>query len=140
MSFGWGVGDIMTISGLAVQVYTAYKDAPDDYRNIADEVKSLQIIVNKAAWHFKSSTLSQNSLQEGQQVLRGCQKVLEDLNFLIEKLYHSLADSANNTNQVLRRIRLGTEDIATLRVRLISHTGLLNGFIQRFEISTITMN
>ena len=52
MSFGWGVGDIMTISGLAVQVYTVYKDAPDDYRNIADEVKSLQIIVNKAARHY----------------------------------------------------------------------------------------
>ena len=52
MSFGWGVGDIIAISGLGVKVYTAYKDAPDEYKHISDEV-SLRIIIhnliNKAA-------------------------------------------------------------------------------------------
>ena len=134
MSFGWGVGDIVAISGLAVQVYTAYKDAPDDYRNISDEVESLQILIDKAARHFESSTLDSNSRQEGQKVLKGCRNVLEDLNSLIEK-YNSLASS--RTSQVLRRIKLGTEDIATLRSRLISNTGLLNGFIQRSVPSSI---
>ena len=53
MSFGlgWGVGDILAISGLAVKVYTAYKDAPDDYRHISDEVESLQAIIDKAVRH-----------------------------------------------------------------------------------------
>ena len=137
MNFGWGVGDIIAISGLAVKVYAAYKDAPDDYRHISDEVKSLEIIINKAARHFEKNTLSSNSQQEGQEVLKGCQNVLEDLNTLIEK-YHSL--SSANTSQVLKRVKLGTEDIATLRARLISNTGLLNGFIQRFNIlPTITI-
>lgn len=57
MSFGFGVGDILTVSKLAVTVYTAYKDAPNDYKHIAEEVKSLQIMINKAAQHFKSTTL-----------------------------------------------------------------------------------
>ena len=134
--FGWGVGDIIAISQLAVKVYTAYKDAPDDYRNISDEVESLQIIINKAARHFESTTLDDNSRQEGQKVLKGCQNVLEDLNSLIEK-YNSLPSS--NTSQVFKRVKLGTEDIANLRVRLISNTGLLNSFIQRFDIPTITI-
>ena len=136
MNFGYSVGDIMAISGLAVKVYTAYKDAPGDYRNISDEVKSLDIIINNAAQHFKSSTLSDNKRREGQQVLRGCQNVLEDLDSLIVK-YSSLASVS--PSQAIKRIKLGTEDIATLRVRTISNTTLLNGFIQRFDIFTITI-
>ena len=54
MSFGCGVGDIIAISGLAIKVYTTYKDAPDDYRNILDEVRSLRILIDKAAPYFGS--------------------------------------------------------------------------------------
>src|SRR6266576_3738097 len=122
MSFGFGVGDIMAISGLAVQVYTAYKDAPDNYRHISDEVKSLQIIIDNAARHFKSTTLNNDSLQKGQEILKGCQNVLEDLNSLIEE-YNCL--SSPNKGQVLKRIKLSGEDIASLRIRLISNTSLL---------------
>ena len=147
MSFGYGV-DIMAISGLALKVCTAYKDAPGDYRNISDEVESLHIIINKAAHHFESTTLSDNSRQEGHKVLRGCHNVLEDLDALIEK-YNSLASASpstsTSTSQVLQRLKLsaslviGTEDIATLRARLTSNITLLNGFIQRFDIPTIIM-
>ena len=138
MSFGWGVGDILAISGLAVKVYTAYKDAPDDYKHIANEVKSLQNMVNKALRHFESTSLSNDSRQEGQDILKGSQDVLEDLNSFIEK-YNSLSSANLNTSQVLKRVKLGMEDIATLRARLISNTCLLNGFIQRFDISTINI-
>ena len=126
--FGWGAGDIIAISRLAVKVYTAYRDAPDDYKHISDEVKSLQILIDKAAPYFNSTSLNNNSRQEGQQALKGCQDVLQGLNSIIEK-YNSSGPS--RTSQVLKRIRLGTEDIASLRVRLISNTALLNAFIQR---------
>ena len=137
MSFGFGVGDILAISELAQKVYTAYKDAPDDYRNIADEVKSLHIIIEEAAQHFKSTTLSDEKKQGGKEVLEGCRNVLKDLDALIEK-YNALASS--NTSQVFQRIKLGMEDIVTLRARLTSHTTLLNSFIQRLDITiTITI-
>ena len=137
MSLGYGVGDITAISGLAIKVYTAYKDAPDDYRNISDEVESLHIVIKKAIKHFQDPTLTDDYRQEGQKVLVGCQNVLKDLDALIVK-YHGIA-SANNIRQVIHRIKLGTEDITALRIRLISNTGLLNGFIQRFDISTVTI-
>ena len=66
--FGWGVGDIIAISQLAVTVYTAYKDAPDEYQHISDEVKSLKILIDKAARHFESPTLDDDSRQEGEGV------------------------------------------------------------------------
>ena len=145
MSFGFGVGDVMAISRLAFKVYTACKVAPGEYRNILDEVKVLHIIIDNAAQHFKSTTLSDNKRQEGQEVLRSCQNLLEDLDSLIGK-YNSLApastSTSTSTSQVLQRVRLGTslaEDIATLRARLTSNTTLLNGFIQRFDILTNTI-
>ena len=144
MSFGYGVGDIMAISGLALRVCTAYKDAPGDYRNISDEVESLHIIINRAAHHIESTMLSDNSRQEGHKILRGCHNVLADLDALIEK-YNSLASksTSTSTSQALQRLKfsaslvIGTEDIATLRARLTSNTTLLNGFIQRFGMLTI---
>ena len=122
MSFGYGVGDIMAVSKLALKVYTAYKDAPDDYRNIADEVDSLHIIIEEAARHFENTTLSNQKQQRGKKVLEGCQNVLKDLDALIEK-YNALALANANANasQVFQRIKLGTEDIVTLRARLTSN-------------------
>ena len=136
MSFGYGVGDFMAISGLAVKVYTAYKDAPDDYKHIADEVKSLHIIINQAAAHFASTTLSGNNLQEGQEVLKGCLNVLEELDALIVK-YNTLASASTSMSpsQVLQRLKLSIEDIVTLRARLTSNTTLLSSFIQRSDTS-----
>ena len=126
--FGWGVGDIVAISRLAGQVYTAYRDAPDNYKHISDDIKSLQNLIDKAAPYFNSTSLNNNSRQEGEQALRGCKDVLEGLNSRIER-YNSSGSS--RTSQVLRRLSLGTEDIVSLRVRLISNTALLNAFIQR---------
>ena len=146
MSFGYSVGDVMAISRLAFKVYTACKDAPDDYGNILDEVKSLHIVIDCAAQHFKSTTLSDDNRQKGQEVLRGCQNLLEDLDSLIGKysgLAPASASTSTSTSQVLQRVRLGTglvfgtEDITTLRARLTSNTNLLSIFIQRFDISTL---
>ena len=128
--FGWGVGDIATISTLVAKVYGAYKDAPDNYRHILEELRSLQILINKAVRHVESSNLNSDDWKEGQEVLKGCQSVLEDLDSLIEK-YNSLAPSS--PGQVVKKVQFGAEDIATLRSRLISNTVLLNGFIQRFD-------
>ena len=133
---GYGVGDIIAISQLAVKVYTAYQDAPKNYRCICGEVKSLEIIINKAILHIESTTLSDDDRREGQEVLQGCQSVLEDLNSLIEK--YNLASVRRS--QIVKRVKLSKEDITTLRARLISNTNLLNGFIQGLDIPIIYIN
>ena len=133
MSFGYSGGDLIAILQLATKVYTAYKDAPSDYKNIAGEVKSLQGLINKASQHFESSALGDDDRQEGQKALEGCQCVLVDLNSLIER-YKSLA--SRDTSPVFKRVKLGTEDIATLRARLTSNATLLSSFIRRFDFPT----
>ena len=130
------MGDIIRISELAVRVYTAYKDAPDNYRNISEEVIALQVLIDEAEQHFESTAISDDDRQDGEKILKGCQSVLEDLNSLIEK-YKSLASASTNEVLVFKRVKLGSEDIATLRARLTSNATLLSSFIRRFNISTI---
>lgn len=126
MTFGFGPSDVITISTLAVKVITAYKDAPGEYKNISEEVKSLHIIINRGVQHLESIPLCEGERQEGMEILQGCQSVLEDLDALIEKY------KGFNKRQVFARVKIGMEDITTLRTRLISNTTLLNSFIQRF--------
>ena len=142
MSSGWSTAHINAISELAEQVNTAYKKAPNDYKRVAEEVQPLQTIIIKVSQHFGSSTLSDSDRQDGQEVLEGCQGVLRNLNTLIEK-YQRLASANASTNsasaktsQVFKNLKLGIEDIATLRAKLGLYIKLLNDFVQRFYTST----
>ena len=131
------VGDIIATSGLAVRVYTAYKDAPTDYQHISEEVAKLQILIDKVAQHFKSSTLGSDNHHDGRKVLQGCQSVLWDLYSLIEK-YKRLASTIKGLGLI--GVKLGKEDVTTLQVRLISNTGLLDGFVRRFVVPAIPLH
>ena len=121
------VRDIIATSGLAVRVHLAYKDAPDDGRYISEDVVTLQALIDKAAQHLKKTTISSDDRHHGQEVLKGCQGVLEDLMALIEK-YKRLA--CINMKLVLNTVKVGKENITTLHVRLMSNTGLLTGFVR----------
>lgn len=128
------MGDILTISELAVRVYTAYKDAPENYSHISEEVEALRVLIDGAGKHLKSPAISIDEIQRGEKVLKSCQTVLTNLDDLMKE-YKSVAST--NKRQVFKRIKLGTEDVATLRARLISNTVLLSSFIRRSDASNL---
>ena len=119
--------DIITVSGLAAKVYAAYNDTTD-YRHISEEVAAFQVLIDKVAQHFKSTTISSDDHYYGQKIFKGCQGVLVDLDGLFEK-YRRL--SSINKRIALNLIKLGKEDIRTLHEQLISNTVLLNGYVRR---------
>ena len=132
MSFGFEVGDVLAVSKLAWDVYTAYKDAPEDFRNISDEIKSLHIIVDRNKDRFQDKTLNSNEQVQLREILQGCTNVLGDLDILHTK-YMSLgsAQSSSSSSQAIDRIKWSQENIAELRARLMSNTTLLNAFLAR---------
>ena len=132
----WGVGNIIYLSKLAAKVYTAYRDAPDDYKHISisEEVMSFQSMINTAAQHFERTPFSDNDLQECQEVFTGCENILEDLN----SLFKNSGLTSTHASEVQKRVKPGAEDITALKARLMSSTILLNSFIQRF-VHTLTM-
>ena len=137
MDSSFCAGDIINISGLAIRVYTAYKDTPGDHRYIFEEVAALQDLIGKAAQHFEGTTISCDDRNYGQKVLGGCQSVLEDLNSLIGK-YKRLASI--NRSLLMTGVKFGQEDIATLQAKLISNAVLLKGFVRRSVVPPIPLH
>ena len=121
MSFGFGVGDFLTVSQLALRVYNAYKSAPDDFRNISDEINSLLNVVNKAQNQFKPDP------DNG--------KRLKDLDGLLVKYRAMKSTTSQNglaVGRAVDRVKWGQENITELRARLTSNTTLLHTFISRY--------
>ena len=130
MSYGYGVGDFINISKLAWDVYTAYKDAPEDFRNISDEINPLHIIVDKHKYKFYNKTLTLEEQTQLREILQGCRNVLGDLDKLHTK-YIGLGSAQGSSSKVVDCIKWTQENIAELRARLTSNTTLLNTFIAR---------
>ena len=130
MSYGYGVGDFIAVSKLAWDVYNAYKDAPEDFRNISDEIKSLHIIVERNKVKFQDKTRTPDEQVQLRDILQGCTNVLEDLDKLHTK-YMRLGSAQGSSSQVIDRIKWTQENIGELRARLTSNTTLLNAFIAR---------
>ena len=76
MNFGFGVGDMITISELAVRIYTAYQDAPENYRHVSEEVAALQVLIDQVEEHLRSSIIGQKEHQNGQTVLKKLPKCI----------------------------------------------------------------
>jgi len=133
MSFGYSVGDIVSIAKLAWDVYNVYKDAPDNFRNISDEIKSLHIIVDSDILRtkFQDPKLTSEERERLREILQGCTNVLKDLDRLLLK-YKSLGSPQGSSSRALDRFQWGKEDIAELRARLTSNTTLLNTFVTRY--------
>lgn len=134
MDLGFGVSDIVK---LAAKVSAAYRDAPDSYRHISEEVEALQGLIIGARQRLKSISSSSDEFRAGQKVLISCHSLLADLNSIVKK-YNILASPSSS--RAIQRIMLSTEDIPSLRARITSNVSLLNGFlIQRFDIPTLSI-
>jgi len=77
MSFGYSVGDFITVGQLAWTVYKSRRDAPESFNNISIEVLSLHALLKEV-----EETISDHPLPESKASLAtitsGCQDVLQD--------------------------------------------------------------
>ena len=128
MSFGFGVGDFLTVGKLVWDVYSAYVDAPVQFRNFSQEVLSLHIVVRKVEVQLGMSGSGAPSLSaEDQNDLKalydGLQAIVKELDDLLKK-YKSLESTGNPID----RLKWGQEDLDGLRERLRSNINLLTTF------------
>ena len=127
MSSGFGVSYFIALSSLAARVHTTYKDTIHDNGYISDEVAALRVLIDKAALHFKSTSLGSDGHPYAQNALTNCQSVLKDLDSFPRK-YKSLPSATK------RQVIFSKREIVALRESLISNTILLNGFVRGFVI------
>ena len=124
MSFGVGIGDVVSISTLAWKLFKSCKDASGDFKNLAGEVVSLHVVLKETEELVAENDLSSRQNSQLQHLADGCQEVLQDLEDLIRK-YQSLG---TKTQRTWDRMKWGSEGIANLRSRLISNTTMLSAY------------
>jgi len=122
MSFGFSVGDIITVSKFAFKIYRACKDSATDFQTISGEVISLHIVL-KETKHLTAECGKLDAEREADlvQIGNGCREVLEDLESHLAR-YDRLGTQQQRTWDWMR---FGLDDISEIRARLISHTGML---------------
>ena len=80
MSFGFGVGDIVSLSCLSWNIYQACKEIPARFDHVSQEVLSLHAVLKQIDEAIKEEEDLPPSRSDGLQVvLAGCTKVLEEL-------------------------------------------------------------
>ena len=150
MSFGFGVGDFLSVGKLVWDVNSAFADAPEQFRNFSQEILSLHIVIRKVEaqlgmsssdgmasgsqrpdsgsrsrggacpWPPSLSTEDQNDLKT---LYDGLQAIVKELDDLLQK-YKSLESTGNPID----RLKWGREDLDGLRERLRSNINLLTTF------------
>ncbi|KAI4216851.1 MAG: hypothetical protein LQ351_000800 [Letrouitia transgressa] len=100
------------------------KDAPEKFKTISMEVSSLGCVLEEAADTQLSQPLPPRRQARLQTILDGCISVLADLQYIVQR-YHSLGTDEKSSWD---RLRLGGEDIAEIRSRLVVNVMLLTSF------------
>jgi hypothetical protein len=126
MSFGFSVGDFVAVGQLAWNVYKSCKNAPTSFNNLSSEVLALHAVLREADEILSGNKLPDTSRGRLDVIMTGSRGVLNDLQVLLDK-YQGLG---SKTRRTFDRLNWQSEDIAGLRLRLISHTGLLSAFMR----------
>ena len=146
MSFGFGVGDFLAVGKLVWDVYSAYKGAPEQFRNFSQEILSLHIVIRKVEDQLGISSsdatvvwlahetgsgsqppavagLSTRDKDDLKILYDGLQIIMKELNDLLSK-YRKLESGPNPIDQ----FKWGQEDLVGLRDKIRSHITLLTAF------------
>ena len=126
MGLGYGSGDFIALGTLAWSVYKSCKEAPESFKDISLEVLSLHAVLKEAEETIFMQPLSPTREKWLKAVGDGCYHVLTDL----DNLYTEYQSLGTQSKQTWDRLRWGSEDIAELRVQLVSNIGLLTAWIR----------
>lgn len=126
MSFGFGLGDVLSAAQLALSVYNACKEAPAGFKALAEEVEAMYIVLQSIRKSISESEteIAVKRREELNRVSRGSLSVLKELQDLLNK-YSSLGSSYRKTWD---KLRWGDEKVDLLRSRIISNISLLTAF------------
>jgi hypothetical protein len=126
MSFGFGVGDFLTVIQLTWNVSKACKEAPKHFQDISSEVNSLHIVLKETEEFISAELefLGPDKKERLRRILNGCHNVLTELQALLEK-FHSLGTKNKRASD---RLRWGQEEVVALRGRIVSNVVMLTSF------------
>ena len=141
MSFGFAVGDFLAVGKLVRNVYSAYADAPEQFRNFSQEILSLHIVIRKvedqlgitgsdASASGRVASLSTKDKEDLKILYNGLQNVMKELDDLL-KQYRNLESSRSPID----RWKWGQEDLVGLRDKIRSNITLLTATLAKYVLT-----
>lgn len=132
MSFGFSVGDFVAVAQLCWGLYRKCKDSTGNYQQLSYEVGALHNAIKETEELLTQQDLTAKEKGKLQESRVGCEAVLRDLDKLLAK-YKSLGTQSQRTRD---RMGLGSQEINSIRIRLISNVTLLDTFNNAWVSST----
>jgi len=136
MSFGFSVGDIITLTQLTARTYNGWKKACGKYSDITSNLAVLQTLLMRieAEAQAPNSLIARNTEDFGgwKTLYESCYTLVVELEEVLDK-YKSLG-----TNRLKNwdRIRLGNRNLDGLSKRLVGKTTSLSAYISVLGISS----
>lgn len=128
MSFGYGVGDVLSVAAICWQVYKKCKDSSGEFKDVAVEVSCLHSVLKETEEVLSEENLDSQQQDRLKPLKNGVLDLLKELERRLEK-YESLG---TQSKRALDRMGWAVEGgVAELRQKLISQTTLLDAFNNR---------
>jgi ElaB/YqjD/DUF883 family membrane-anchored ribosome-binding protein len=130
MSFGFSVGDFLAVIELANKIRRDFNGAPDQFKEIAQEVRTLSIVLQDAS--VNAAQFSGDQADNFQTVLSSCHALLQRLEKVVDKWSDALQHKQGKIVQrIWKRLKWEPEEIRDLRSQLTSRVTLLHTFNDR---------
>lgn len=133
MSFGYGIGDFLTVAKLAVDIYNALdgrNGAAADYRSLCETLLSLSRAIHAASVVFFNPSNSPHDLDGLCRELECCKKLMNEFLDNYKKYTSSLlgTGSERRLKDTWKKITWSskTEDVRKLQANLQGHLSALN--------------
>ena len=136
MSFGFSIGDIITVTQLTTRTYNGWKNACGEYSDITSNLAVLQTLLIRieAEAQAPNSLIAYNAEDFGgwKTLYKSCHTLIVELEEVLNK-YKSLG---TNRRKNWDRIRLGNRNLDGLSKRLVGKTASLSAYISVLGISS----
>ncbi|KAJ6183623.1 hypothetical protein N7519_004924 [Penicillium mononematosum] len=140
MSFGFSLGDLISIITLANKLRKDFVGAPSQFNSITREVRGLAIILQDLDIQLLGYDINDKQQKQLAEISHSCGILLNELQDAMEKykvVDYSGTSIHKKARSIWKRISWEPEDISELRGRLMSNVMLLQSFMSAISRQTM---
>ena len=120
MSFGFSVGDVVTLSTFAYKIYHACKASSSDFESIASEVQSLHVVLHETTQHLTKNSMDNKGAEQLEHLREDCYGILSE----IEKQLKKYGSLGTRKQRFLHKMGWALNDVSSIRGRLVLYVSM----------------
>ncbi|KAJ5480131.1 hypothetical protein N7530_005640 [Penicillium desertorum] len=140
MSFGFSLGDFISVITLANKLRKDFVGAPSQFNSISREVRGLANILQDVDIQLLGHDINDRQQKQLAEISHSCGILLNELQDAMEKykvVRYSGTSIHKKARSIWKRISWEPEDISELRGRLMSNVMLLQSFVSAISRQTM---